>query len=655
MSGPWEDFAPAQAAEGPWTDFAPQAAPTRTRAQERAASDAKRRIGTTPGQARAVSKGFSFGFSDEADAASAALETGANNALSKVGLTKGAGYGMKDAYGAVMDAEQEASNAFSKAHPVQNVGLQVVGGAVGPGMATASRYVGGARNLLSATVRSAAVGAGVGALSGAGNGRGVEGRVRGAGEGAATGAVIGAALPGGARLAQTAGRAANAAVGQPFGGAARGAAARLSEALQQDGLSPAQIATTVQQWQRSGVTPEFLNVVGENTRALIRAAGSQGGPARNAAQGYRNTTVAGIPNRAIERANALTPGETRTPAQFADETTAARDTAAQANYAGPYAERVTVPDAIKDMLSDSSGRALIGRARADAIENQDWAGQVELDRLLRDTQNGQLPQISAATLDRLTIAARERGGAFAQSGRRYRARGAMQRREQLNGVLDQVEGLRPARAEYQAQSQAIDAAEGGPSVMGPTSEFRPAQEAIAGNPQAVRAAQTRERQALRDKFGTRDQVRGILADIHDAPDVRPNLNQLYGEGGDRFADAAGNLVQKQDHANYVAPNTGSQTQSKTQDAKNAFGVVRNLLEVAGGNIRPLIERLAHGLTMTERERNILVQLGIGTPDDAMRALSAARAGGPTNALATGAARRAALATPNALASGKAER
>lgn len=286
---------------------------------------------------------------------------------------------------------------------------------------------------------------------------------------------------------------------------------------------------------------------------------------------------------------------------------------------------VDVPDTVLDMLADSSGRSIIARARADAIENQDWGRQVELDRLLTlgaEGGVGPIPRISAGTIDRLYIAARERGAAFARRGNGFRARGAYNRRDQLDEVLENVEQAQPSRQAYEQQSRAIEAAKGGPSVLGPRSEFEPAQAAIADNPQAVQAARIRERQALRDSFGTRDQVRGRLADIADAPDVRPNLRQLYGEQGDRFADAAGNLVQKQDHANYVAPNTGSQTNSRGTDQRNLIGIVSSALEVVGGNLRPLLERAARGLTMTERERNLLVQLGIGSPQDALAALAA---------------------------------
>ena len=72
----------------------------------KARADAKQRVSTAPGPIRAISQGASLGFSDELEAGSAALETGANNLLARVGLTKGAGYSMGEAYRAVADEER---------------------------------------------------------------------------------------------------------------------------------------------------------------------------------------------------------------------------------------------------------------------------------------------------------------------------------------------------------------------------------------------------------------------------------------------------------------------------------------------------------------------------------------------------------------------
>lgn len=581
--------------------------------------DAKRRLKSTPDQLRAISKGATFGFADEIDSAGAALETGVGNLFKRATGQKPA-YGMGDAYGAVMDANKNADNLFAEKHPVQNVALQLGGGMIGPGVASGARYIGAGRSLLGTTARAAGVGAATGAVAGFGTSDGgLAERGRGAARGATTGAIIGGALPSVGRLAQTGGRAINGALGQPFGGSNQGAIARLREALRADGLDENQLRAAIRQWTQSGVTPEFMNIAGENTRALIRSAGSQG-PARQAAQGYRNTTVASIPNRAIERTNALTPGETRRPAQFAADTVVQRRTDANVRYAGPNSTPVEINGEMARAMRGTTGRAAIAEARRVAEINGDTAVMNELDQL-PDGDLSSFPPMTARTLDKVRGALRDMGTAEAPTSRGA-AGGYRSRVEQMDTGLDAVPGLRDARQHYAAQSRGIEAAEDGASVMGPRSEFEPEIGAIADNPFAMTGARIRERQALRDKFGTRDQVKGILDDISAAPDVRPNLRQLYGEEGDRFANAAGNLSAKQEQANYIAPNTNSQTFSRENDNNNMFGAVRTAMEMAGGSIRPIIERLGRGLTITERERGILVQLGIGSPEDALRALAA---------------------------------
>jgi hypothetical protein len=581
--------------------------------------DAARRLKSTPDQLRAVSKGATFGFADELDAAGAALETGVSNLFKRATGQKPA-YGMKDAYGAVMAANAKADNLFAEKNPVQNVVLQIGGGLIGPGVASGAKFIGAGRSLLGTTARAAGVGLATGAVAGFGTSDGgLAERGRGAARGATAGAIVGGALPSVGRLAQTGGRAINGALGQPFGGANQGAIARLREALKADGLDEAQLRTAIQQWTQSGVTPEFLNIAGENTRALIRTAGSQG-PARQATQKYRNTTVASIPNRAIERANALTPGETRRPAQFVADTVTQRRTDANVRYAGPNSTPVEINGEMARAMRGNTGRAAIAEARRVAEINGDTAVMNELDQLPGGDLSS-FPPMTARTLDKVRGALRDMGTAEAPTSRGA-AGGYRGRVEQMDTGLDAVPGLREARQHYRAQSQGIEAAEGGASVMGPRSEFEPEIAGIANNPFGMAGARIRERQALRDKFGTRDQVKAVLDDIASAPDVRPNLRQLYGEEGDRFANAAGNLSAKQEQANFIAPNTNSQTFSRGQDDEGMFGAVRTAMEMFGGSIRPIIERLGRGLTITERERSLLVQLGIGSPEDAMRALAA---------------------------------
>jgi len=207
------DEATAMRGAQEWARSNPKAAPKAPSAQERANTDAQRRVSSTPAQVRAFTKGASFGFADELDALGAGAETGINNALSKITGGKGAGYTARDAYRAVMDANEQQDAKFAREHPVQNVGLQVAGGLAAPGAAAAAKYVGKSASLGQAALRSARVGAVVGGITGAGNNRG-EKRLTGGIEGAGIGGALGGAVPYVARGAQVAGNALKGAVSE---------------------------------------------------------------------------------------------------------------------------------------------------------------------------------------------------------------------------------------------------------------------------------------------------------------------------------------------------------------------------------------------------------------------------------------------------------
>lgn len=157
--------------------------------------DAKRRVGNTPDQIRAMSQGATFGFADELDGIGAALETGGNNLVRAMTGRPSVGYGMREAYDAVTAANRQADAKFSEEHPWQAIGLGLAGGVVAPGVIAAGRFIGGAPGVVGAMTRSGAVGAGYGAISGAGAGEDLASRALGGLRGGAAGALTGAALP----------------------------------------------------------------------------------------------------------------------------------------------------------------------------------------------------------------------------------------------------------------------------------------------------------------------------------------------------------------------------------------------------------------------------------------------------------------------------
>lgn len=144
----------------------------------------------------ARARGASFGFLDEAQGGLNALRTGAQNALAPI-TGKPAGYSMKEAYDAGRQVSNEQDKNYAARKPVSNAINQLAGGAWAPG----AKYVGGAKTMGQAALRTAQVGAAYGGVAGAGNAEPGQ-RVIKAIEGAGIGAAIGGATPYIARGAQ---------------------------------------------------------------------------------------------------------------------------------------------------------------------------------------------------------------------------------------------------------------------------------------------------------------------------------------------------------------------------------------------------------------------------------------------------------------------
>lgn len=163
-------------------------------AKEKARRDAAKRAEGTPDAVRAMTKGFTFGFADELDAGSAALETATNNLFSRLSGKKGPGYSARDAYDAVMAENLFRDERYAKEMPIPNIAYQILGGAKAPGMGMAGRYIAGSKGFGEAALRSARAGAIAGGVAGAGNAKDGE-RLPKAIEGAGFGAGVGGGLP----------------------------------------------------------------------------------------------------------------------------------------------------------------------------------------------------------------------------------------------------------------------------------------------------------------------------------------------------------------------------------------------------------------------------------------------------------------------------
>lgn len=356
---------------------------------------------------------------------------------------------------------------------------------------------------------------------------------------------------------------------------------------------------TAQQMQDAGVAPSLVDVAGDAGRRLVRAVGVKNADAGEVlasnAQAVSSTAKPAI----MARTRGVV-GDARTAEQLAADVQQARDSGAKTNYAEPYAKMIDVPDSVKEMLNDSAGRSIIGRARADAIENQDWGAQVELDKLLRPTVDGNLPQISGGTLDRLAIAARERGAAFAASGRNYRARGAYGRQEQINQTLDAAPGLEDARADYRAKSQALDVLGKGRKDVFSTDPADYASWLQDLSPEARKANQVAIRQEVLDTLGgQRSSTFGSVDELATSEYAKANLRQALGKAADPYLGYLNAKLSQVRNARMVDPNAGSRTAVLSNDLAGVLHGAAHAADVgvkmAKGDVVGLIGKAANWL------------------------------------------------------------
>lgn len=550
-----------------------------------------------------AAQGAGLGWVDEAMGGAAA----GGQALAN--LVKDTGISPRDAYRATRDVVNETIKQRVSERPVESTALMLAGGAATGG--PAAKALQGATTLPNIMLRSAGVGAAYGGVSGAGAADEGE-RLEGATKGAFVGGIVGGAVPVAVRGAQTAGRAIDAATGFRLSGGPQGAAAgRLREALARDGVDEAQIADIVDDYTRSGAMPPTLaDVAGENTRALLRYAGSRPGDARSMAQGYRDTTYESLPDASIERARALTQNQ-QPAAQYAEQMTQARGAVADQMY--PVFKDVPVPvgDDVTSALSGETGKSALATARRIADARRDYTAMAEIDALA----DGRAAPVRAGTLDLIRRGIRDSAGQASRAGDNTVAGGLTARESDLENALRDVEGFDAARNMYRSFSQQIEGIDVGQRLLKDSpDDFAAMIGKLPG--EALEPARIGGRQALTDALGKRSAATPLLRQIAMAPNARRNLVTLFGEDeANRFIQAARLNLEKMKTADFIAPNTNSQTFSRAQDAERE----RAVLDVVRRPIQKLIEKFAAGLTLTDAEAAQLVRLGVMKPEQAMAA------------------------------------
>jgi hypothetical protein len=447
---------------------------------------------------------------------------------------------------------------------------------------------------------------------------GTIGRVAGAVAGGITPSIASAGM----RLAN---KATDALTGSGFLNPNVEAARRLSSAFAADGGLDSALDRNASFTSSGASAPTVLDLGGGNVRRLVRAAAGGGDEAHNVATTYADRVRANLQDNVINRANQLTPGDARTAGQAATDLERGQDALATEQYREPYSQPAAVNDDLVSALEGPEGRRVINAAYSDASANRDHRLMAELDGLrqvaadqgpgehgsLRDA----LSFLSAEALDRVRIATRETARGLAQAGRNYRARGYFGRMGDIDTALDQTPGLTDARASYRQMQASRDALDAGATVLSSPSANYAAQItdlASRGGPPNLRPLQIGARQAITDAVEAPAAGQtGVLTKLATGNRATANLANTF--GADRaaaFQEAVRNEVSRLRNANFISPETGSQTQLRGADEALVGGIPTSI----GSFVSKIADKIFRGTQLTAAEREAIVRLGTSEAD-----------------------------------------
>lgn len=412
------------------------------------------------------------------------------------------------------------------------------------------------------------------------------------------------------------------------------AQSKLTSAFNADGGADA-AGPKLTSFANSGASgPALIDVSGNNTRRLVRAAAASDGPGQNAALSYADKIRANLQDNVIDHANAMAP-YTSTADDYANNLAMLQSKNATEDYGGPdgpYAQPAAVTPQMVSALQGPEGQRAINRAFATASANRDVQQMGELQDLKSvaaaqsggtdpitgkfQNLNDALSNLSAGSLDRVRIAMRELGGQYAAKGARGIAAGYKGRVSDIDTALDQTPGLTDARAAYRGTQAQIDAVPIGQSALNLPADDYASQIASLSqiSPDARTAAAVGHRQAIIDAVSKPAQGQtGILNRISSSNQQTDNLSTSFGpDAGSKFQTAVGNEVDRLRNANFISPNSGSQT-----DLRNADRSLVDLPDIprsATGFVLGLIDKIRNGATLTAAERAEIVRLGTSEPN-----------------------------------------
>lgn len=405
------------------------------------------------------------------------------------------------------------------------------------------------------------------------------------------------------------------------------AQAQLRTALAKDGGEPAAQAK-LNSYANSGASnPALIDVGGNNTMRLVRAAAAPEGAGQNTAISYADRIRANLQDRASSRTMQLAPDQ-RNATQLSADLEKQQGDLAQTQYKAPYAQPAAVTPELASALQGTPGRTAITRALTAATARRDVQQMAELQDLKQvaaqqgggqdplmgkfRTVEDALGNLSAGSLDRVRIAMRETGSSLARGGSKDIASGYKGRVSDIDTALDQTPGLADARAGYRGMQAQRDAVPVGQAALAtPSSDYAGQIAALAKtDPRAVATAAIGHRQALLDAIERPAAGQtGILNRVASSDQQGANLATSFGaKNAASYQEAITNEVSRLRNANAISPNTGSQTALRQGDA--ALVDLPQIPRSATGFVLALVNKIRAGAAMTPAERAEIVRLGV---------------------------------------------
>lgn len=589
-----------------------QTAPPKTK-PKKAEGPLEHGVRMVDGAVRGAADFLSFGFADEAAAAGDAL----------VGSMTGKPGSFSDRYQQNLAGEHAQDESDRKNFPVSRGVGQAAGfaGSMGAGMVMnagrlvprlAPRATGLVRGAES-VARNVVAGAGAGAAGGAGSSQPGQ-RLEGAGTGAVVGAVAGLAAPAVGHAVSGGVRAVGRALGRGQPSMTRRGAEGLASQMG-DQLDPAALrARQAEILANGGAQPTMTDLMPQSGLGVVRAAASRQTPGREAAVNFARGRRAALPDRLSQQARRTMSPDPRTPDRMRTDIGQRRSAQADVEYGAVRDDRFALPQETVEALRSGHAHEAIKEAFR---RERDPNVRAELARLadaVLDNPGG--TEITVGMADRITRVLFGKARAAAQSGDNDLAAVLTRIGEDIRQpARTAVPGYGDAIDNYAAESRLQGAAETGEQFMDRnTDEFVDA----VGNmgPEELAVARAAGRRAIERKSGeSLGSAPGVADKLALAPEQQARNRALLGnQGAEQLQRGVATERDMYDRAQFVSPNTGSQTQPRGADAAQMAGKGIELAQAVGsGNPVSVVSTVLNWMKsggLDDRTAQALVELSV---------------------------------------------